>query len=57
MAAIFIKLKTIELDNTQPLHKFFVFNRLGRIRTTVASAIYCFNKCFTRYFLICFKSS
>ena len=30
-AALLSKLKTIELDNTHPLHKFFVFNRSGRI--------------------------
>ena len=58
-AALLSKLKTIELDNTHPLHKFFVFNRSGRIRqiksntnccrlSFLPSTISCFNQCFTR---------
>ena len=59
-AALLSKLKTIELDNTHPLHKFLVFNRSGRIRqlksntnrcrlSFLPTAFSCFNKCFTRY--------
>ena len=54
-ATLLSKLKTIELDNTHPLHKFLVFNMSGRIRelksnthrcqlSFIPSAIYCFNK-------------
>ena len=58
-AALLSKLKTIELDNTHPLHKFVVVNSSGRIRqlksntkrcrlSFLPSVISCFNKCFTR---------
>ena len=58
-AALMTKLKTMQLDNTHPLHTLMVFNKSGRLRqlksntnrhrlSFVPSAISCFNNSFIR---------
>ena len=58
-AALLVKLKQIQFDNTHPLHTFLDSNKSGRLRqhrccknrlriSFLPSAISCFNRNFTR---------